>query len=258
MIQHQHIYSMDFYACRSGLLGAAPGFKLFFSLFVLALCLWGDNAAVSSFVILSMAVLNTGKNRVGVRAYLGLLAIPGAFIFLGCCALMLDAGYGEGGWFLSITRETVQMGIRVMLRTFGAVSALYFLTLSTPVGEVISLLGRLHVPGVVTELMYLIYRYIFIMADSHSRIRTAAQSRMGFRDFKTSCRTFGASLGNLLALTLKRSGDCYHAMESRGYEGKLLFMEEKREFKILWLLWAFLYGAAIVGIKAGTGRGGWL
>lgn len=251
----RHIYSMDFYAFRSGLLGADPGFKLFFSLFVLALCIWGDNDVVSSFVIVSMALLNIGKNRVCTRDYLALLAIPGAFILLGCCALMLDVGYREGRWLVSVNRGSFQLGIHVMLRSFGAVSALSFLTLSTPVGEVISALGRLHVPGIVTELMYLIYRYIFIMADSHSRIRAAAESRLGFGDFKTSCRTFGASLGNLLVFTLKRSGDCYHAMESRGYERELLFMEEERQFKAAWLLWAFLYGAVIAVIKAGTERG---
>ncbi len=145
-----------------------------------------------------------------------------------------------------------------MLRTFGAVSALYFLTLSTPAGEVVRLLGKLHVPGIVTELMYLIYRYIFIMMDTQGRIRTAAESRLGYRDFITSCKTFGASLGNLLVITLKRSGAYYDAMESRGYDGELLFMEEERQFKIRWLLWAGLYGAAGAGLKLIMERGGWV
>lgn len=258
MKQHHHVYSMDYYACRSSLRGAAPGFKVFFSVLVLITCLWADNALVSCFVTLSMAVLNMGKNRVGLRAYLHLLTIPAVFILLGCCALLLDAGYGEQGWFLCITKETAGTGIHVMLRTFGAVSALYFLTLSTPVGEVISVLERLHMPRTVTELMHLIYRYIFILLESHNQMWTAAQSRLGCRDFRTGCRTFGASLGNLLVISLKRSRECYDAMEARCYEGELVFAEEEREFKIRWLLWAFLYWVAAVGIKTGTERGGWL
>ncbi|MCC8025631.1 MAG: cobalt ECF transporter T component CbiQ [Clostridium sp.] len=254
----RHVFSMDYYAFRSGLLYAAPGFKLFFAVLAMALCLWGDNNGVSCFVILSVAALNIRKNRVGLKAYLHLLAIPVAFIFLGCCALALDAGYGPHGWFIRITRESAGTGIRVMLRTFGAVSALYFLTLSTPAGEVVRLLGKLHVPGIVTELMYLIYRYIFIMMDTQGRIRTAAESRLGYRDFITSCKTFGASLGNLLVITLKRSGAYYDAMESRGYDGELLFMEEERQFKIRWLLWAGLYGAAGAGLKLIMERGGWV
>ena len=257
MKQHQHVHTMEYYAYKSKLLHVSPGFKSSFTAMTLTLCLWGDNNGVSCFIILSMALLNIGKNQVGAKEYLSLLMIPAVFIFLGCFAMILDAGYGAQGWFLRITRESAGIGIRVMLRSFGAVSALYFLTLSTPMGELVGLFRRLHVPSVITELMYLIYRYIFILLDSQNQLRTVAESRLGYRDFFTSCRTFGASLGNLLVITLQKSGAYYDAMISRGYEGELLFMEENREFKMSWLLWAALYGLAAAGIRM-VAEGRWL
>ena len=68
----------------------------------------------------------------------------------------------------------------VMARALGAVSALYLLSLSTPMPEIIGVLRKMRCPDVVTELMYLIYRYIFLLFHMHDAMKNSAMSRLGY------------------------------------------------------------------------------
>ena len=78
-----------------------------------------------------------------------------------------------GGW-LVVTGESQAMTGLVLARAVGAVSCLYFLSLTTPVPEVLSVLRRLRMPGVLLDLAILIYRYIFILQTACREMRDAA------------------------------------------------------------------------------------
>ena len=41
----------------------------------------------------------------------------------------------------------------IVLKAFGAVSAMYLVTLSTPAGEIVTAFKKLHFPGIFIELM---------------------------------------------------------------------------------------------------------
>lgn len=105
-----------------------------------------------------------------------------------------------------------------MLTTaLGAVSAMYLLALTTPIHEITSTLSRLHVPGILIELMYLIYRFIFLLSDTAHQMHMAAQSRLGYWGWRQSMQTFGKSMANLLVTALRQAGNTYDAMVARCY-----------------------------------------
>ena len=79
----------------------------------------------------------------------------------------------------------------VMARALGAVGCLYFLSLSTPVPELLDALRRARVPEVVGDLAVLIYRYIFILFATFRSMRDAAASRLGYAGPVRSLRTTG-------------------------------------------------------------------
>lgn len=256
MKKHEHVYSIDYYAYQSPLRTWNPTFKVLFVLAVLLLCLVENHMAVSAFVIASMAVMNIRRNRVCLKEYLGLLSIPLLFIVTGCAAVAVEFGFGAEGWYFSIAPSGILRSLALMLRALACISALYLLVLSTPMSEIISVLRSFHVPRLITELMNLIYRYIFILMDTQVRIRNAAEARLGYVGFKTSCYTFGRSMGSLLASSLRRAGMYYDAMESRCYDGELSFLEEKKSVKAQQLLAAAAYGAVMAGIKMLADMGG--
>ena len=154
-------------------------------------------------------------------------------------------------FYIYCSKASLLKAGNLVLKALGAVSALYMMTLTTPLSEIIAVLRKAHVPKLIIELMNMIYRYIFIMIDTHSRMKNSAESRLGYCDFKTSCYSFGQVASNLLVVSLKRGNNYYNALEARCYNGDLQFLEEKKQVKagqvvmavifiiILLLIWFF-------------------
>ena len=124
------------------------------------------------------------------------------------------------------------------------------MTLSTPMGDILSVLRRMHVPGLIVELMHLIYRYIFLLSDINNMQKDAAASRMGYHNFRSSLRSFSYGLSNLLILALRRANASFDAMEARGYDGELRILEDVHSVDIRQILIFACYLLITIGIVA--------
>ncbi|WP_303868875.1 cobalt ECF transporter T component CbiQ [Acetobacterium wieringae] len=238
--KHGEGSAIDYYAYASKIRGWNPSFKVVFSVLTLLLCIVLNNPLVSLAVIVSMAYLTVIKGGLPLRAYLSVLLIPITFIILGTVAIGIDFSsqpigpfnFSLGSGYLYTSVAKLKEMVFLMLKVFGAISAMFMMTLSTPSSEIIEVLRKAHVPKLIIELMNLIYRYIFILLDVFNTMRNSADSRQGYCDFKTSCVTFGSVASNMLVLSLKKANAYYTAMEARGYEGELLFLEDEKPFQI--------------------------
>ncbi|SHH98979.1 cobalt/nickel transport system permease protein [Sporobacter termitidis DSM 10068] len=241
-IGHKHggMLSIDYFAYSSKIRGWNPAFKVVLSVLTIVLCIALDNVYVSAVVIVSMAYLVIAAGGLPPRDYLSVLTIPLTFILISILAIVVDFSAGPvGQWhvhigfgYLYTTAPMLKKGVFLMLKILAAVSALQLMILTTPSSEIISVLRKARVPGILVDLMNLIYRFIFILMDVFARMKNAAESRLGYRDFKTSCYTFGSVASNLLILSLKKAGAYYDAMEARCYDGELLFLEEEKKADI--------------------------
>ena len=225
---HSHIMFLERYAHVSLLRHVSAPLKAGFAVVVLVLCLLLDSIPVSVWVLVSMTAAVTGMGGVKLRDYIRLLGVPLFFIVWSGAALYWASDDGL-------------QALRVSLRAMGAVSAFYFLILTTPVSEMMAVLRRCHVPGLLTTLMYLTYRYIFVLTDVWQNMHMAARSRLGYTDYRTSLRTFGGIGSNLLVLSMKRADDCYRAMESRCYDGDIRFQETERNCRFRDRIFAVCY-----------------
>lgn len=252
---HKHdgaVFSIDYYAYASRLRGWTPGFKALFSMVCLVLCIACDNAYVSLGTILLMGYITVIMGGLSFRRYISLMTIPIVFLFFGSVAIAVGVApfpVGQyhvhmGFFYLYCSDESILATLRLIARAFGAVSAMYMLTLSTPASEVILVLRRIHVPRLIVELMNMIYRYIFLMMDTQCRMKNAAESRLGYCDFRTSCISFGQVAGNLLVVSLKKGNAYYQALEARCYDGELRFLEEEKAVT------AGQAAVAVVGVAA--------
>ena len=234
--KHDAAHSIDFYAYESRLRSWNAGLKMAVGMAALCLCIAADKLSVSVFVIFTMACITVMAGGLSPARYLKLLTIPLAFLFMGTVAIA--AGISRrpyGDWYISVpwfslyvTKAGLLQAVLLFTRALGAVSAMYMMTLATPASEMIGVLKRIHVPKMIVELMYLIYRFIFVLSDTHSQMKQAAVSRLGTCDFRTSCRTFGSTAGNLLVASLKKADTYYDSLLSRCYDGDLCFLEEEK------------------------------
>ena len=251
---HGHVMAFDGYARRSRLALWNPALKVWISLIWLFLCIGSRSALppVVLLLVLSGAVLLGGG--VKLHEYLALLYLPAVFLLLSALTLLWDYAPAPegvlsvpflGGW-LTVTPAAQENTRLILARALGAVSCLYFLSLSTTVPQILSVLRRARVPAVIVELAVLMYRYIFLLLSVYRDMRNAAASRLGYTGLRQSLRTTGAVYGNLLANSLRRARSCFDAMESRCWEGEIRFLEDAVPIRLRHLLPAGGITAAMV------------
>ena len=210
--------------------------KSAYAMLTLLMCVVSRSPVVAAAAFAVNGLLTVGAGKIPLSRYLRLLLIPAAFLLLGTGALVLNLS-GEpmdafavsvGNWYITGSREALGQAARLCATAFAAVSCLYFLALNTTMTDIMGVLAKLHLPSFFIELMLLIYRFIFVLLDTHGRMREAAGARLGWRDFRTSCRSFGGTAAGLLVVSLRKSRAYYDAMAARGYDGALCFLEEDK------------------------------
>lgn len=233
---HGGVLVIDVYARRSRFFEWSPALKTAGCVLLLILCVASPSPWIPLILALILALLTVCGGGIHLHDYLALLSLPAAFLLLSGLALLWDYALVKDGaaaipfWngWLVVTAAAQVRARLVMARALGAASCLYFLSLSTTMPEILSVLRRAHVPSVMTELAVLIYRYLFVLLSVYQSMKDAAASRLGYSGFVRSIRTTGAVYGNLLAASFRRAGACFDAMESRCYDGEIRFLERKK------------------------------
>ena len=212
------------------------GLKFWSVMALMLLCISAHSPFAGLFLTLAMMFLTVCVGGLSLQQYLRMLTLPLSFLLLGALALLFELSPQPDGilsiplpraW-LVITPATQAQTTLVMARALGAVSCLYLLSLTTPMSGLIGVLRRARCPGVVIELMYLIYRYIFILLNMFHTMRSAAQSRLGYSGYRAAIRTTGGVYSALLARSYRQAGVNFDAMLSRCYSDRIQFLESEK------------------------------
>ncbi|WKY47440.1 cobalt ECF transporter T component CbiQ [Eubacteriaceae bacterium ES3] len=246
--KHGEGFELDVHAFASHLKSWSPEFKVGLAVVLLLICIILDNPGVSIMILMATGYLTMIKGGLAVREYFSLMTIPLSFILLGTITIGIDFSWQPidvyalhlGFFYINTSPEKIIEMLLMMLKVFAAVSALLMMSLTTPSSEIISVMRKAHVPSLIIELMNLIYRYIFILMDVFIKMKNSASSREGYCDYRTSLRTFGGIVGNMLIVSMKKASAYYTAMEARCYDGELLFLEDEKEIRGVQLLAAAL------------------
>lgn len=230
--------------------------KFVYAVLTLALCVISRSGLTAAVVFFVNVWLTVAKGGIPFARYLKLLLIPAAFLLVSTIALVvnlsrtpLDAfAFPLGEWYLTGSVSSVLEGLRLCGKAFAAVTCLYFLSLTTVMTDILGVLKKLRIPGLVIELMMLIYRFIFLLMETASAITTSQNSRLGNRDYRTKLRSFGGMGSALLVRSLKRSGVLYDAMEARCYDGELKVLSEERPAEKKEILCIAGYEAVLLGM----------
>lgn len=231
--------SIDKYAYLSKLNFLSPVLKVSFAIVMMALCIGANNLYISCLILLTVSYLTVAKGKVPLRQYMKLLRVPLVFLVIGVLTIIISFtrepldlwNLKLFGRYLAISRQGLFFGISLAFKALGAVCCLYFMSLSTPVFEVVSVLNKIHLPKILTEMMLLIYRFIFILMDTKNMMTISADARLGFSTRKAWMHSTANIAGTLFIKAYKRSGDMYDAMESRCYDGSIKFLEEEKKIE---------------------------
>lgn len=240
---------IDKLSYSSGLANVSPEEKFVYAALTLLVCVVSRSVLAAVAVLAVNGVVNVKKGRVPIRFYLKYLMIPLAFLLFSTVALLVNVSREPldayaiplGNYYLTSSFMGLKKGIQMILTALASVSSLYVLSFHTPVTEILDVLKKWHFPGLFMELMFLTYRFIFILLEGASAILTAQKARLGNRDLKTSIRSFGQMASVIFVQSLKQSDALYNAMESRCYDGEIRVLpgNYQRNGKNYWKLLIF-------------------
>ncbi len=200
-------------------------------------------------ILASMAWATVYGAGVPARALLQVLAAPAAFLVMGAPFLAVSISFADG-FHWQWSSEGWRLALETTVRALAAVSCLAFLTLTTPLTDLIALSRRLGVPAGLVELVQLVYRLIFVFAERAITGQQAQAARLGYIRFDRGLHSVGGLAGNLFQRALHQAQRMEIGLAARGYTGELRVLNTERA-----LSWSRLMtGITLVGL---LGLSGW-
>ena len=224
------MFNIDKYAYASKLKKIDPMGKFLFSIITLGVCLWANNLIISIAVLFIMGYSTIKIGGTPIKVFLKLMLIPMAFLIIGVLTITINYSDSRNiflfslhimNGFIGVSRVGMYKAVELFFKVLGSVSCLYFLSLNTPMVDILAVLSRFKVPKLMIEMMGLVYRFIFILLDTADTMFVAQNSRLGYRDLKRGYKSLGYLASTLFIRSFKRANDLYTSLESRGYDGEL-------------------------------------
>lgn len=228
--------AIDKMCYRSRLRYVNAEIKFAYTVMTLLLCVVSRSLIIAGIVLLVNGILTVKRGGIPFSLYGKYMLIPLGFLLMSTLALIINISQEPmdayavsiGTWYLTSSKASLLFAVKQIASAFAAVSCLYFLALNTTMTDILGTFKKLHCPQLLSELMLLIYRFVFVLMDTASAIMTAQKARLGYEDYRTSLHSFGQMAAALFIRAWTRSNALYDALESRGYDGELCVLEESR------------------------------
>jgi cobalt/nickel transport system permease protein len=139
-----------------------------------------------------------------------------------------------GNWSATATREGAIAFVSILIKAWLSVLVATLLVTTTKFPGVVAAMRSLRVPKVIVSVVSFMYRYIFVIADEALRLHRAREARsanprgesvgsIGWR-----AKVLGGMIGSLFLRSYERSERIYSAMLSRGFDGELRTLRERK------------------------------
>ncbi|MEG4996529.1 cobalt ECF transporter T component CbiQ [Microcoleus sp. B4-D4] len=230
-------HQIDSLAYTNRLRGLPPSHKLSFAIALLILSLV-SHVAVQLSIALWLTIWIVVYAGIPAKLYLRLLSVPLVFLLTSLPALAMGGiqlnqiqaihsdiwqgwGISIGNFYLYVSRTGLYQVSLLFPRTLASTSCMYFILLTVPFTETLQILRKLRFPPLLTELLLLMYRFIFSLLAIADELWIAQNSRCGYRTWKLGMRSLGILIGQLLQRTLVNYRQVSLSLASRGFNGEL-------------------------------------
>jgi cobalt/nickel transport system permease protein len=228
---------IDSLAYTNRLRGLPPMHKFGFAIALLLGSLIAP-VLVQLLIGLWIAVWIVGYAGIPARLYLRLLSVPLGFWLTSLPAFVINGiglnhqqstqwdvwrGWGIplGSLYLYISQTGLHQLSLLFVRTLATTSCLYFILLTIPFTEILQILRQLRCPLLVTELLMLMYRFIFSLSAIADELWVAQNARSGYRTRQRGMHSLGILIGQLLQRTLESYRQVSLSLAARGFTGEL-------------------------------------
>jgi cobalt/nickel transport system permease protein len=225
-----------------------PAAKCVFALCGMVAAFVASSPAIAAVVAALLVAITCFGAGIPLRCYLRVSAAPLLFLLVSGTTLAVSVRWqGEFPWLtLTSGYDQLREALHVAGRSLVCLAALLFLALSTPLNDLISLLRRIGLPDVLTDLMTLCYRTLFVFIESTHDIVTAQSSRLGYATPRLALRSLGIMVAALTVQVWQRSQALQQAALSRANDGPLRFLTPTYPAGAGSILVGFTAGCALI------------
>ena len=220
--------NLEYYAQTNALRDVNCYVKLLLGMGAIIICVVSPAPIAPLFILITLSLVTLLLAKIPLRVYIELLHIPMIFALSSAIVILFLSGGGEPilsftllSITLTITTGSANLALLVLVRTFGGMCGLFFISLTTPMVEIFAVMHRMRFPQVFIDLSMLIYHFIFVFIGQAIAIHNAQTLRHGYTSFKRSINSMAMLGGMLFIRAWKEAEDLVIAMDSRCYDGKL-------------------------------------
>lgn len=129
-------------------------------------------------------------------------------------------GLAVGNHYLYWGLQGSSQALEIFLRAIAATSCLYFVMLTVPFNALLRIFTKLGLPFVISEILLLMYRFIFLLLSIATALWTAQQSRLGYQTWQRYFYSLSLLVRQLFQETIYQYHQSYLALQTRGFQGR--------------------------------------
>lgn len=228
---------MDYWAYINKFTRIHPLEKAILSIVTMFLVLLWDKPTFHIIVLMGMGTATIFGAGIPAKIYLKYMMIPLVFVLMAQLSVAFEIhsenvsflyGIQIFHMYIGVTQESIGVAVGLLFRSIATITCLYFLAMTTPMQDIIYLLEKIHCPAIITELMVLTYRFIFIFFVTTRTVYFAQSSRLGYNGFRRSLNSLSTLTSVLFIKAYLQAKALYQAILSRGYQGTFYGIENNR------------------------------
>ncbi|MBK3493725.1 cobalt ECF transporter T component CbiQ [Viridibacillus sp. YIM B01967] len=216
--------------------------KIVLAFFLLLFSLTVKDTLVSLITFIVMSAFTILGAKIPFKYYFKLLLVPGFFLLSSMMTILISFTSNTIlipsslwtteflGLHIFITKHSVETATQLFFTVLSSISCLYFLTLTTPVHDIMHVLRKLKVPALLIELTEITYRFIFVFLETSLKMHQAQNARLGYLTVKQSIHSLGLLVSSLFIHVFQRSKELIIAMNSRCYMEDIKLLEDDYSF----------------------------
>ncbi|MBR1368223.1 cobalt ABC transporter permease [Methanocalculus chunghsingensis] len=121
---------------------------------------------------------------------------------------------------ITFSEEGLSLALLITIRALAAITLVLTLLGTQKIETTLKALSLLKVPGVIIQMLFFTYRYIYVIMDEFLQIWSSMRSKgYAFRLNRYGLSIIGNLIGMLLVKSYERAERVYRGMEAKGYRG---------------------------------------
>lgn len=215
-------------------------FLLAIALFVITFISHSD---VQIAIVIWLAIWIIYHAKIPANLYLKMITAASIFLLISLPAVFINiisisqknqiisdslGGIIINQWYIYFSYTGWQQALAIFCRSLASISCLFFLLLTIPFVEILQILRQIGLPSILTDLLLLMYRFIFILLATANQLWLAREARNGHISWQLTMGSLGMLIVQLLHNTFQRYRQFSLSLDSRGFNGEFRVLQYRK------------------------------